>query len=121
MPSEEPSTEEKINQTVSSLEAVLNNVDNTLIEPAKQKFCGSNTPAPAPAPPGETPGAVETPGAAAGQPAPAPENQTKDTSQTAGRRSRRRRQKKSAKKSKKGGRSRKNCGSKNRRKLSRRR
>ena len=37
------------------------------------------------------------------------------------RRSKRRRQKKSAKKSKKGGRSRKNCGSKNRRKLSRRR
>ena len=38
-----------------------------------------------------------------------------------GRRSKRRRQKKSSKKSKKGGRSRKNCGSKNRRKLSRRR
>ena len=38
-----------------------------------------------------------------------------------GRRSRRRRQKKSSKKSKKGGRSRKNCGSKNRRKHSRRR
>jgi hypothetical protein len=58
---------------------------------------------------------------------PAPETPAAEGAQTAeggqdgGRRSRRRRQKKSAKKSKKGGRSRKNCGSKNRRKYSRRR
>ena len=58
----------------------------------------------------ELPGAAELPG-------------DKPASAALGgrRRSRRRRQKKSAKKSKKGGRSRKNCGSKNRRKYSRRR
>ena len=69
------------------------------------------------------------PAASTETPPPAPaaaegENPAAQAGHEGGRRSRRRRQKKSAKKSKKskkGGRSRKNCGSKNRRKHSRRR
>ena len=106
-----PTEEEKINQTVASLKAVLTNVDPTIIEKAKHKFCE------VPLAEAVDEGAASTADAAQGEPK---AEGTTEPGLSGGRRSRRRRQKKSAKKSKKGGRSRKN-GSKNRRKHSRRR
>jgi hypothetical protein len=119
------------NTLLQTLRIATSGHKDEIIKEAKDEFCKPDGHiAPKAADEGAAAGTPEPvagvdEGAAAGTPEPetpaAEGAQTAEGVQTAGRRSKRRRQKKSSKKSKKGGRSRKNCGSKNRRKLSRRR